>query len=444
MAVTFGWPLIAHRAALRLGVFEGMPVVQSSGMPDVHCINNATAIPVVPISDDGTLQFGIYAADGSLCVPALHWRGTANPTQVGEMPPGIDVSTLPVLPPSIYGGLFFHHFGHFMTESIGRLWGVNTADLATLPIYVFEPWYNIDFTDQQHFAAEALRLLGVDSRRIIRIERPSLISKLLVPEQKYGWHFFMNPPQDFVSFLRKAQDRIEHDTKDAGPLPRKVYVSRALLPPSTGKVAGEQEFEQFLEGQGYHVLHPEQQPLSVQVQAYANAEQLIFCEGSAAHACILLPKLRAKVAIILRRKVSAIWLQFDGFGKEVTVIDAVIRQRSFGLPTYHGVSMLDYLKCSHMLRDAGFVCGSFDAWPSIAEAKERETLVAYARAIVDDHRFHSFLLATGAVESRAEVAEAKLATTEANLEAVLRSTSWRMTEPLRRLTRRLIRNDQGS
>jgi hypothetical protein len=411
-------------------------------MSDVHWISNAIAIPVLAISDE-TLQFGIYDADGSLCVPALHWREAAKSTQVGDMPPEIDVSALPILQPGIYGGLFFRHFGHFMSESIGRLWAVNAIELAALPIYVFEPWWRIDYTDCQHFAVQALRFLGVDPERIVRIERPSLIPRLLVPRQKYGLGCLANPPADFVGFLRQAEDRIERAAEGAGSLPRKVYVSRAFAPPTRGKIAGEQEFEQFVAGQGYHILHPEQQPLSVQVQVYANAEQLIFCEGSAAHACILLPNLRAKTAIILRRKGSGVRIQFDGFGKEVTIIDAVLHQRSFGLPAYEGISTLDYLECSRLLHDAGFVCASFDRWPLIAETQEREGIAAYVRAVADDHRFHSFLLSTEAVETRAKTAVALLATAQANLEAVLGSTSWRMTKPFRLLARRLIREDQA-
>jgi hypothetical protein len=411
-------------------------------MSDVHCVSHAIAIPVVPVSYEA-VQFGIYNADSTLCAAALHWREGTKPGQVGEMPPGIDISALPVLPPGIYGGLFFHHFGHFMTESIGRLWAVNAAEMASLPIYVFEPWHDIDLADSGHFAVEALRFLGIDSGRIVKIERPSLISSLLVPRQKYGWHFFSNPPEDFLQFLERAQGRIEREAERAGPSPRKVYVSRALLPPTSGKVAGEQEFERFLSEQGYHILHPEQQPLSAQVRAYANAEQLIFCEGSAAHACILLPKLRAKVAIVLRRKASALQLQFDGFRKEVTMVDAVTHQRSFGLPAWHGVSTLDYLGCSRQLCDTGFIGASFDDWPSIADSQERETIAAYVRTIADDHRFHAFLLATEAVESRAAIAEARLAAAETNLAALLGSTSWRMTEPLRRMAKRLIRTDQA-
>jgi hypothetical protein len=399
-------------------------------MPDLHWVHNAVAIPVVSTlcGTIETLKFGMYNADGSLCLPALHWREADAPSQSGDLPTDVDRNTLPILPRGLYGGIFFDHFGHFLTESIGRLWAACAPDtcLADLPIYVFEPWNRIDLGNEDYFVAQILRRLGVDLGRIVPIEHPVTISELIVPEQKYGLHLLARPPKEFLRFLLKSQRRIEPEAGDMAGLPRKVYVSRALLDPSRGKVVGEEEFERFLEQSGYHIFHPQEHRLSRQLHVYLNAEKLIFCEGSALHACILLPRLRAKLAIILRRRASRIALQFSGYGQQVSLIRSILSERSLGLPEWHGVTTIDYWECSRLLCEGGFIHGHFDQWPAMAETQEREALAAYVRTIAADKRFLSFLL-------EADSAEAA----EASLMALLGSRSWRITAPLR-LARRLL------
>jgi hypothetical protein len=401
-----------------------MKILSRSEKMSVHRVHDAIAIPVVQISDD-VMKFGIYNSDGSLCVPALHLKDTGSTSQFEDIPVDNDKRVLPLLHPGIYGGLFFNHFGHFLVESIGRLWAVNGPDpeMASLPIYVFELWGKINLGDEQHFVSQILRLLGVDIGRIITIDEPSIISMLVIPQQKYGWHLIASPPADFVRFLFNAQTRVTDMVKRSTLLPRRVYVSRALIDPSRGKVAGEQQFERFLEEHGYQTFYPEQYPLTKQVEIYANAEKLIFCEGSAVHACILLPCIQADIAVILRRKESDVTAQFSGVGKKVSVIQAILKHRSLGLPTWHGVTTVDYFECSRLLRDEGFVSGFFDRWGAVRQKEEEAALTAYVRAVAEDHRLLFFL----------QVAEPMQTSAEARLEAVLSSTSWRVTAPLRRM-----------
>jgi hypothetical protein len=368
-------------------------------------------------------------------------RGPKTSCQTGDFPKEIDRHRLPLLPPGIYGGLFFNHFGHFLTESLGRLWAVNEADpeLVSLPIYVFQLWGKIDLSDDGFFVTQTLQLLGIDMARIIIIDRPSIITTLTVPQQKYGFHLAGHPSEDFVRFLRNAQSRISSVEPNLGHLRRRVYVSRAQIDPSRGKAAGEHRFQQFLEEQGYQTFYPEQHCLIQQLAVYLNAEKLIFCEGSALHACILLPHIQADVAIILRQKESGIADQFEGFGKKVLVIQAVLKQQTFGLPPWHGVTTIDYFECSRLLLDNGFVSGCFEGWGDIVQMEEEAALAAYVRAVAEDHRLLSFLTAA---EAGTHAAGTRRTETEAQLEAVLASASWRITAPLRRLSR-FVRHNAG-
>jgi len=128
---------------------------------------------------------------------------------------------------------------------------------------------------------------------------------------------------------------------------------------------GEKLFEAYLTSQGYQIFHPQRYSLSEQLTVYSEAEKLIFCDGAALHACILLPDLRAQVAVICRRRESRwdpaeIINQFRGYGKDVTWIDAVRYQYKFGLETWDARSFVDWLEVSVRLRERGFTAEAFD------------------------------------------------------------------------------------
>jgi capsular polysaccharide biosynthesis protein len=65
-------------------------------------------------------------------------------------------------------------------------------------------------------------------------------------------------------------------------------------------IRGESLFEEYFISEGYKIFYPEKFDFFQQLTVYNNAKKIIFCGGSAAHACLLLPDLQADVAVILR------------------------------------------------------------------------------------------------------------------------------------------------
>ena len=358
---------------------------------------------VTPIRPEGENRFlgGLYDDQGRFLPDAVHRRSSTGEIQFpDEQGFPLTQADIPVIEqPCLYGGVLFNHFGHFLAESLGRLWPCDQAPCTDLPIYVHPIWGLLDLETSGRFGRASLELLGVEPQRIRFITRPMRFERLLIPEQLYGFHLFERPDQRFVAFLRRGEARMRSSLAIAPPTPRRLYVSRSLWHPEKGLVAGETEFEQFLAARGWSVFHPEEFDFRQQLLHYAKAQQLIFSDGSAYHTLVLLPALRAQIAVILRRlpgwNQDRIEAQFNGLGQNMVTLQHVERVLSFGLPIWAGVSIVDYEHVAHDLIELGFLDQAFTQWPSIKDKAIDRELAKYVAAIADDERFLAFLREAG-------------------------------------------------
>jgi len=356
---------------------------------------DVTAFPVVQ-TPSNQWTGGLFSSDGSLIFEAAHIRSSDNST--AQSFPETYVGREPLeLSVGLYGGFFFNHFGHFVTESLGRLWAANLAEYQHLPIYVDGLWGQVDFAAQNNFAAEILRLFEIDKNRIRFIDKPLKFKTIYVPEMQYGFHKFLNPGANFVSEMQNAQNRIEREISREISHSARIYVSRSKWTALRGVVAGEAQFESFLVQQGWSSIYPEEMSFGDQLRSYAAAEYIIFAEGSSQHSCILLPQLKAKVAVILRRDkpwdVSRVTDQFGGFKKNVEAIKYINARYCFGLPEWSGVTVVDYGKVVERLRSIGFVGSRFSDWEAVSEKAVDEAITSFVASALKEKDFLSFLKA---------------------------------------------------
>jgi hypothetical protein len=158
-------------------------------------------------------------------------------------------------------------------------------------------------------------------------------------------------------------------------------------------IAGEGEFEEYLSGEGWTIFHPEQRSFLEQLSHYVGADKLLFSDGSACHSLMLLPNLRAEIAVVLRRRwhENSFGLQFRGLGQTMTALQHVIKIYSLGMPDYAAIQVVDYLGISRDLIRLGFVENEFSAWASIEDKVIKKGLSKYVNAIANDPRFLAFI-----------------------------------------------------
>lgn len=339
---------------------------------------------VTPLSvrRDGSFDGGVFYLNGTPVEQALHVRSQINRIHS----PGILDEQLirrltPEERPHLYAGVLFNHFGHFLLESLGRLWAVAAAEY-NIPVVFLPMWGVADLSDPNHYMSATLAELGVSPDRIRVLTTPQRFSNLLVPPQLYGFYHMREPDARILEFFARAwrEDELEPDPDAENSM---LYVSRSRIDIRLGRIAGEQQFEAYLRTQGYEVMYPETLPFPEQIRRYRRAKRIIFCEGSAVHSAVLYRKTRAKIGVILRRHDTEGWIKryFNALGIDVITINALLRHDACGLSVHMGVSVVDYLRVSERLKREGLVDNVFSEWISLRSEAIRSHYTAFVTRV---------------------------------------------------------------
>jgi capsular polysaccharide biosynthesis protein len=334
----------------------------------------------------------------SLIERARHYNGVAFSQHLSES--SVDriehADAIEIDHPVLFGGILFDHFGHFMSESLGRLYAYDLVrDLDPYVLY-YAPWGVPRYFERDNFVGQTLRGFGIPEDRVLVLDSIARLRTVVVPDQKYGFGFLHRPDADFVEFVRgfRAPDAVPAGYESA---PR-IYVSRTGLGIRASMI-GERAFERYLEHEGWTVFHPEDFTLAEQLAVYRRAERLIFAEGSALLGCVLLPELAADVAVVCRRRdpIRSIRVATDclqGYGKAILWIDAVQQQFQFGLDTWDALAAVDWKAVARVLLDHGFVDHEFEMCDE-SPTPPLEPLGEFLRSVAGEPRFVEFMAQLG-------------------------------------------------
>lgn len=182
----------------------------------------------------------------------------------------------------LFGGTWFNHFGHFLTESVTTLWPDAAVDgLVFVPF-----WFGREVLPWQQ---EMLLLAGcdvivdivgagrVEVEHLVVSERPVIPNGHIRPEAVAVWR----------RIARSAGE----------PVGRRVFLSRSMhnrTVPEGSRAArrvavNEGELDQMMHDLGFVVVHPERLSLRDQVATVAGAEVIAGVGGSSLHLSAFAP-----------------------------------------------------------------------------------------------------------------------------------------------------------
>lgn len=191
----------------------------------------------------------------------------------------------------IFAGYNFSHFGHFLIESLARLWYLDEAPED----YTRIAWARIDRKNGAQeilpWQAEILALLRVNNPVEV-IDQPTKFQKVVVPR----------PAAEFPGgFEPKMARFFERSGVAYAPLPgRKIWLSRSKLE-AKGKTRNIEAVEIKLETAGWVIMHPQDLPIGEQVRRLSEAERVAGEEGSAFHLLLFIAGLSGMRVDILPR-----------------------------------------------------------------------------------------------------------------------------------------------
>jgi capsular polysaccharide biosynthesis protein len=266
----------------------------AAGLGDrITLVEGAIVVPPAKgLGNQSVQRSGVLTADGAFVEDSVTWRGESPVTLRPAMPAADAIAELPGT--WMFLGPLFGHFGHFLVESISRIWAFDRLrDRIDGVLYVPK------FQNRPEHVAETyrpfLRALGVTAP-MLNLADPTRVERLYVPRQGFGMFQMIEGAPEFRDFVRA------HAGRTIPPRgPGKIYISRSALPPVRGSILCERLLESRLEAEGYTVFHPQQHSFADQIAAYRAATHVIAVDCSPLHLLALVGNDRQQVGVIARR-----------------------------------------------------------------------------------------------------------------------------------------------
>ncbi|MBP0439572.1 glycosyltransferase family 61 protein [Tianweitania sediminis] len=243
----------------------------------------------------GTFDGGVYDANGQVVTRGLQLKASYNNEPL-PWEEGTIVST--IAGTHLFGGMLqARHFGHFLTESLSRMWAFKALQNSVQSVVFYlrditedvEPWVNETF--REFFPEANLTLVRAETR----------FETLIVPDQSIhpDYKQIVGTP-----LIRQAFSQAKFPYRGTR---RDVYISRSKLHVRDGGILGETHIEQMLQRDGYDIIYPERLTIEQQVQLYRTSGRTIFAEGSAIHLFALCATPTHRPFIIWRRRVNGVF-----------------------------------------------------------------------------------------------------------------------------------------
>ncbi|KJV05571.1 glycosyltransferase family 61 protein [Methylocucumis oryzae] len=230
--------------------------------------------PLTPVNANH-FQFtgGLYSSQGHYIAES----GLTTSGQVivsGDTLPSTEATVLPGK--SLYLGICHYHFGHFLVETLSRLWFLHKTDITQFDHILLLPLNN----HIPAFVYELFQLLGI-ADRIISLNKLVQLETVYLPA----------PALEYPSLVFQAINRIQHLFVTQNPTnssKQALFLSRTQLTPGHHRtIIGEHRLEQCLREQGIKIFYPEQHSIEEQIQTLATHKTIIGFAGSALHTLIL-------------------------------------------------------------------------------------------------------------------------------------------------------------
>lgn len=177
---------------------------------------------------------------------------------------------------TLYGGLSWPHYGHFLTDGMSRLWALDHAPQSWPVLYLDRA--HPDFGSEP-FSATVVRFLQLESR-LLRFRRPTLVRRLFIPAPaiEHAYRIYFSHAAPHVRTATRVLERRKSAFKG-----KPVYLSRSSLPSDLRRSAQERELEQKLAEIGMQTIYPERVSMEDQIDIFNNSPVIAGMIGSAFH-----------------------------------------------------------------------------------------------------------------------------------------------------------------
>ncbi|MEQ9243597.1 glycosyltransferase family 61 protein [Roseovarius indicus] len=307
---------------------------------------------VMPMEAGPDSACGVFRADGSFRQMS---RTLLSGARLSGIPQLGDTPFAEIIPGRwLFAGIGRHHFGHFVVETLIRLWALGPYR-DELDGIVIVPKEGMDFSvalDRRYGSFLSMMSEGLP---VHLAKYPTRYETLLLPSPGFG-------PLGWVAgtgiYRREIRARIARHIKPEGP--ERLYISRSALKQEEKQVHDEQKIEDLMRRAGYDIFHPQDHTIEEQLARYMAARTIVGGDGSAFHLAPFSMQPGSRVGLIQRRhrpKVfDAFTAQIEAFAQsEVSLIRPVLPKTDDTPHPSEAATPIDFAVVEEELDSAGFL-----------------------------------------------------------------------------------------
>lgn len=227
---------------------------------------------IVPKSKGNKNKGGVYRADGSPVAKSALARGKFLYQSPGKrrFNNSVEIRDENV----VFAGHYFDHFGHFLLESLARIWAISSEEDISKIIYIPGEGVAGKFLP-------LLREIFLDASIEVEIlTSPVRYRKVVVPEP--GIIIKKSINSNYQKYLRKISEKF-FDPKSLEKYKEPLYLSRAGLGQKQRLAYGERELEAALQEAHIRTVRPEKLKFSDQLKLIHQHDLILGFEGSQMH-----------------------------------------------------------------------------------------------------------------------------------------------------------------
>jgi hypothetical protein len=290
------------------------------------------------------LSGGIFNADGEYV--AASGLVTSGRTVVGPAEGALPkpVETLPGR--SLYLGVCHYHYGHFLTETLSRLWAFSREQLSDFDHILILPLNG----HVPQFVRDLFHSMKLQDRLRV-VAAPCNLEAVCIPGPAIQYPGRVHRQ---VAAIPKLFAHIGGQPETEQPL----YISRTAVTPGHHRVVvGEDRLERALAASGVRIFHPQRHSVMDQIATLRAHRNLIGFAGSALHT--LIPAGGGHVLFAYTaRQVPAVFPLVDlALGNDATYIRARRKQLPgmVRLPVGFAPQLIDAREILARLRESGLI-----------------------------------------------------------------------------------------
>jgi hypothetical protein len=284
--------------------------------PNICIERNALYMPTYGANHAEGRAAGLFKSTGKLILEASRFRGP-EPHSIGSpISTSFDASMAKNVfsEPLFYMGQFANHYGHFLVDTLCRLWAYKRSEKSIFKILYHGNEDAVDFLNKNHYMKTIFNSLGITDSTFIKFDEPTIISEVFVPEPAFEELSFVF--KEFAQFFNMVGDLICPKKDNQVVSDKPIYLTKAFVKSGVSRFVNEEKFVELLLKSGIEVISPEKLNLSDQISLFRTRSVVTGLVGSAFHTSIFVHS-RNYMAINYHDTVWSNQLLFDKANKNV-------------------------------------------------------------------------------------------------------------------------------